>query len=390
MPSIEPTNSAITALQLALQQHRGREQVMIGDLNLHHPYWGGENTRFQDPESEDLLLLLDEYQLGLLYLPGTTTYQSKGAETTIDLATATPSLQDNLIRCGVAHNLEHDSDHLPVETLLALGGAERTIPERWQWERTDKDLLHARLQQFLPKPGPLQSRSEIDTRVEAIVTAIIKAVSESTPKTRPSLRSVPGWTQECKDAQMEARRLRRQYQELRTPEAWEAYRRARNHKARLIRKTLRAFHRTRVREATTTEQGLWQLAKWARNREPRTTYIPPLQRPDGKMETEAMQKMELFRQTFFPPPPEVDLSDIEGYRYPGPVVLPSITEVEVRSAILGMPGKKAPGKDGIPSHLLHNLLPHLLPLLHQLYNACLDNREVLSSTVTTRPGLEAT
>jgi hypothetical protein len=90
------------------------------------------------------------------------------------------------------------------------------------------------------------------------------------------------------------------------------------------------------------------------------------------METEIKQKIKLFKQIFFSSSSKIDFSDIKGYRYLGLVVLLLIIEVEVRSAILGMLGKKALGKDRILSYLLHNLLLYLLPLLHQLYNACLN------------------
>jgi hypothetical protein len=63
----------------------------------------------------------------------------------------------------------------------------------------------------------------------------------------------------------------------------------------------------------------------------------------------------------FPPLPEVDLSDVEHYSYPDPIVLPDITPAEVERAIKGMAPKKAPGRDGIPTRTLQELLPQLKP-----------------------------
>lgn len=165
------------------------------------------------------------------------------------------------------------------------------------------------------------------------------------------------------------RRLRRRYQHKRTPEAWEAYRQARNHKARLIRKTLRDHHRRRIKDATSSTEGLWKIARWARNREPRSTCIPPLQRPDGQMETDATKKLDLFRQAFFPPPPEVDLEDTKDHIYPEPLHFPPITLEEITRAIRHMPGNKAPGKDTISSHLLHCISQCIAKPLRSLYNA---------------------
>ncbi|KMP06686.1 hypothetical protein CIRG_06367 [Coccidioides immitis RMSCC 2394] len=89
IPNLEPTNSTITTLQQAMLQHWGKEKIIVGDFNLHHPYWRGANIYKKDSESEKLLLLLDEYKLGLLFQPATITYQTKRAETTIDLAMIT-------------------------------------------------------------------------------------------------------------------------------------------------------------------------------------------------------------------------------------------------------------------------------------------------------------
>jgi hypothetical protein len=89
------------------------------------------------------------------------------------------------------------------------------------------------------------------------------------------------------------------------------------------------------------------------------------------METDATRKLELFREAFFPPPPEVDLEDIKDYRYPSPLCFPPITLNEVIKSIKRMPGRKAPGKDTIPSHLLHHIAPCIAQPLQHLYNTCL-------------------
>ncbi|KAI9044980.1 ribonuclease H family protein [Aspergillus affinis] len=46
-----------------------------------------------DPEAEETLRLIEEYDLALLYEAGTVTYRARGAESTIDLSLATPRLE---------------------------------------------------------------------------------------------------------------------------------------------------------------------------------------------------------------------------------------------------------------------------------------------------------
>jgi hypothetical protein len=77
------------------------------------------------------------------------------------------------------------------------------------------------------------------------------------------------------------------------------------------------------------------------------------------MEMDATRKLELFREAFFPPPPEVDLEDIKGYRYLNLVYFPPITLNKVIKSIKYMPGRKVLGKDIIPSYLLHHIASYI-------------------------------
>ena len=127
-----------------------------------------------------------------------------------------------------------------------------------------------------------------------------------------------------------------------------------------------------VREAAATGEGLWKIAKWARRRGAKQNFTPPLTTPQGDLEHDHKAKAHLFKEAFFPPPPRVDLSDTENYEYPVPLEFPPITESEVYKAIRNMAPKKAPGRDGIPAHILQRLLPQLKPHLVQLYKSCLE------------------
>jgi hypothetical protein len=120
------------------------------------------------------------------------------------------------------------------------------------------------------------------------------------------------------------------------------------------------------------EDGLWKLAKWARKRGSRKFSTPPLQKPNSSMEHDHRAKAQIFKDTFFPPPPEADLTDTNNYTYPDPFAPPPITSREVERAIRNMPPKKAPGRDGIPAHILQQILTQLNHHLVLLYKPCLD------------------
>jgi hypothetical protein len=180
-----------------------------------------------------------------------------------------------------------------------------------------------------------------------------------------------GWDDTCAEVLAKAKRLRRAYARRPTDETWELYREARNQKTRVIRKALRQAHRDQVEMAAASPESLWRIAKWARNRENQPPNVTPIIKYPT-LNKEAVlpeEKIALLKETFFPRPPEVDLSDIENARYGDQIPMPDITEKEVLDAIKAAAPFKAPGPDGIPNKILqvasHLLVAHLLMIMNQ-------------------------
>jgi hypothetical protein len=88
-------------------------------------------------------------------------------------------------------------------------------------------------------------------------------------------------------------RPRRGY-ELQPPEKPTAERETTRHdlSGRLLGK-----YRKRIKEATFSTDSLWKLARWARDKRPYCMLIPPLQRPEGQMETDAANKRSFLGQS---------------------------------------------------------------------------------------------
>jgi hypothetical protein len=96
-----------------------------------------------------------------------------------------------------------------------------------------------------------------------------------------------------------------------------------------------------------------------------------LVKPDGELAHQPEEKAKVLHQSFFPPPLNADLSDIEGYQYPPPIECPDITIQEIEKAVRRAAPNKAPGADGITNGVLQLTLDILLPSLCKLFNACL-------------------
>jgi hypothetical protein len=126
-----------------------------------------------------------------------------------------------------------------------------------------------------------------------------------------------------------------------------------------------------VEDVSALQSGLWNLVKWAKNRHaPPAACILTLVKADGELAHQPEEKAEVLRQSFFPPPLQADLSDIEGYDYPLSIECPDITLPEIEKAVRRAAPNKAPGTDSITNGILHYTLDILLPSLHKLFNAC--------------------
>lgn len=206
-----------------------------------------------------------------------------------------------------------------------------------------------------------------------IIAAIQKAIEDTVPTAVICARSIPGFTDECKDAIEEVKWAQRRWRSRPTESNLHELQQAKHTRARAISRANRDVHRERVSQVT-DEKSLWSLAKWARIREnPRAAFTPDLKDKQGILVSETLEKMEVLQEAFFPKPPEADLSDTQGYMYPaarGDWV--PITEHEVRTAIQMVPPNKAPGEDQIPNRVLKIAQESHVPILTTVFNSSLD------------------
>jgi ribonuclease HI len=354
------------------------EVIVLGDFNLHHPLWSTVH-RYANQGSaatQPLLAIIEDFQLRLLTVPGTTTHRWKNGETTIDLTFGSEDVASRTVYCRVDTSRDCDSDHLPIATAITWDW-QAAIPVRKRvWTKTNLARLRQTVKDQLPPNltvSQLGNSQSIDEHVNSIINALQNGIDASTPWSNPSPRSIPGFGPECKDICREVQQLRRRWQRTRVDDDYETYRQARNKKGRQIQKTLRNTHRQRVEEASSSKSGLWKLVKWAKNRHiVSPTCTPTLIKPGGGFARQAKEKAETLRESFFPPPLKANLSDINGFAYPQPVECPEITPSEIEKAIRKAAPNKTPGTDDIPNGILHQTLDLILPNLCGLFNACLQ------------------
>lgn len=190
------------------------DHVIVGDFNIHHPSWGCKTTQ-ADNRAPQLLEIIDEFNLTQHLPPGTTTYISPlGSESTIDLVFTSAGLTERIQMCDVVEALDHDSDHLPIGTILDLS-LQNTAPDtRYSDDQIDTKVFNSTLSASLPLTSTTPPTPEgLDTYVTQLINAISRAVHISTPQTIPNVRVTPGFDGFCKAACVKANKARRHLKE---------------------------------------------------------------------------------------------------------------------------------------------------------------------------------
>ena len=263
------------------------EAVVLGDFNLHHPLWSTQHRwPGHGPSAEQLLTIMEDFRLKLLTEPGTPTHRWKDGVSTIDLAFATEDFAPLVSKCKIDRALDCDSDHLPIAVVVEWGWKAATPTRKRVWSKTNAKVLRQVVTDRVPPDCDaveLRNEDDIDTLVSSIVNALDAGIDAPTPWSNPSSRSIAGFDQGCKDLCTEVQQLRRRWQQTRLGDDYEAFRQARNKNGRHIQKLLRNTHRQRVEDASSSKNGLWKLARWARNRhEISPACTPALQKSLGR------------------------------------------------------------------------------------------------------------
>lgn len=101
-------------------------------------------------------------------------------------------------------------------------------------------------------------------------------------------------------------------------------------------------------------------------------HLPPIQQSDKSTTNNPEEKVEIFKNAFFPAPPISQLADIQNFVYPAGIDMPNITEKKIELAIFKPALDKAPGTDGIPNQVLQAIVSLILLHLYRLFNSRLN------------------
>lgn len=184
---------------------------------------------------------MNEYKIEYILPEGKVNWKSRGSQSTIDLTFLSKGLEDSVMKCHPAEELESSSDHLPILTELQINPPnERALELKPQWKKSDWNAINIKLKSKLESVVKgnieLNSRQGINQRIKNITRVIQETVEEMIPKASPSTYVKPYWTKECSDVVKLTRRTRRLWNIEGIEESWTIYQKAINDKKRKIKK----------------------------------------------------------------------------------------------------------------------------------------------------------
>lgn len=337
--SYSSTESLSTLLEIerALSANADAEHVLLGNFNLHHPYWSGPSQLTQHAAADQLLDIVGTMNMELTLPPGTITWEARQSSSTIDLVFLSAGLVSKLKHCMTRPEMGQSSDHIPVSTKLLLQCEATVVPRRRAWKIIDMEKLKELLKSVPISTQP-QTIADIDLAVENIQRFLCEIVNKTVPWAKSSDWAKPFWNTTCNTAVEKTQQLRKIWSNTRSLEDWQAYMRANDKKQKIIDKAKRLHYRQTISEAAASSTGLWRLAKWGKTKSLMPREIPKmpvlktaqLEGQDSITAVTFEEKIAMLKNSFFPPPPQADLSDLDGYVYPPASECPIvITEKEV-------------------------------------------------------------
>ena len=103
--------------------------------------------------------------------------------------------------CDVVEALDHDSDHLPIGTILDLSLQNKAPDTRYSYDQTNTKVFKSTFSASSPlTPTTLPTPEVLNKYVTQLINAITLAVHISTPQTVPNIRVTQGFDGFCKAA----------------------------------------------------------------------------------------------------------------------------------------------------------------------------------------------
>ncbi len=255
----------------------------------------------------------------------------------IDICLTTKNLNDRILICKTRSNLNHDSNHMFIETILNVSINETLFFERFNCDRLNMKKFKSILNYLFFDQSTSHSFNKIQINVytEFVCSAIAKVINAFISKFKASIRVIFDFDEVCNLTRIRANQARRTFQNVfvvqkNTEQTLQIWRKAKAIKKRIIRKILRITHRNVVFSAIEDAQKTWKLIKWAKNRSTLFKFIILfLRRSNDIMTFIKKAKIQCLINSFFFSLVAANLEDIAKSTYLKSIDFSEIFENEI-------------------------------------------------------------
>lgn len=160
---------------------------------------------------------MDEFRLTSNLSRGMLTYlHFQGSEFTIDFCLTTERLTERILICKIV-DMDHNSDHMPIEITLDLSIGQCSPSKRFNWDRLNQTKFEGILKQKFSNVSLEDATpKELDIVTTLLSEIIYNAILLSTPKTIISPRATPGFDEKCHETRANTSKARRAFQQTLT------------------------------------------------------------------------------------------------------------------------------------------------------------------------------
>lgn len=355
----------------------GLRFIVGGDFNAKHTFWG---SRIITPKGRQLLFSINKLRLGVAST-GEPTYWPTDTKKKPDLIDfyITKGISSNHVSCKSSAELS--SDHSPVELLLSRWILQTEKPCRLHSRKTNWTLFRELIANSIDMKVPLKSDEDITNAVEHFDIIVQQAAWATTPPPTASNSDRTHCSLPVRELLSKKRKARKRWQATRHPDDRTAY----NKLTAQLKKLLSDDRNQGITEylqqldaKPSTDYSLW---KATRSLKRPINHLPPLLTAKNSWAYSDAEKAEVFKehlQKVFRPNHDVGSTKIDvvsilleqTHQLDPPI--DKFSKTEIKTEILKLDAKKAPGYDLITATILKELPEEGIKYITQLYNAILQ------------------
>lgn len=356
----------------------GNRFIAGGDYNAKHPWWGSRSN-VPTPKGKQLYLAMQANNLTPLST-GEPTYWPSDRRKTPDLIDFCVLKSIPNTHLSIQSSFDLSSDHSPLIVTLSTSAIRRTRPPKLHTKKTNWYEFKNLLSNIHYAP-PLKTTEELDEAIVKLNQFIEEAAWAATPPEKET-EFQNHCTDNAKQKIMEKRKLRKQWQQTRSPHDKAKLNKAVKEVKKILeeeRNTATNRHLQGLSATIDTDYSLWKATKNIKQPQQRN---PPLRLENGEWARTNKEKAQAFAEhlekTFTPFPSETPKEEEDIiFNYidsPLQMELP-IKKVKVKEVKYvinkNLNQRKAPGWDLITGKILKELPENIVKTITALFNAAL-------------------